>query len=93
MQRVQTGMIGHFDSIEHIRGFCRAVYGALEVQLDNIDDEVVLIVRPRAGPPFYSLLAHFDGSQSFVVMLPLTDAPDHMTAELQRWTKSRRRGR
>lgn len=91
MLRVTTGAIGRFDSITEMIEFSRDFYGARDVESGHVDGELVLLVRPPAGPPFYSLIVHFDGERRYVVMLPHVKSPVHTAFALHRWNRRRRR--
>jgi hypothetical protein len=68
--RVRNGTLFRFDSVPEILAFCRGRYPTADVATDELDGEFMLLVRSAEGVEFESLIVHFEGEQTYAVMLP-----------------------
>ena len=50
--------------------FCRDRYPTADVQTGEIDGDFLLLVRGAPAIDFESLIVHFEGEQTYAVMLP-----------------------
>jgi hypothetical protein len=75
--RLRAGTLFRFDSVPEILAFCRSRYPTADVRTDELDGEFLLVVRSAEGVEFESLIVHFEGEQTYAVMLP--GSPDRAT--------------
>jgi hypothetical protein len=68
--RLRTGTLFRFDALQHMLAFCRSRYPTAEIRSEEIDGDFVLVVRSSEGIDFESLIVHFEGEQTYAVMLP-----------------------
>ena len=68
--RLRTGTLHRFDSASAIVAHCRRRYPTADVQTGQLDGEFLLTVRSPEGVDFESLIVHFEGEETYAVMLP-----------------------